>query len=114
MEMPGIEPGAFHMQSERSTTELHPLLFKVSLFYLPFFPLSPTALKILYRHCQQRLIFFTNVGDSAKKYKTRFSSLSIKILNFFSLVPVSPSHTGLICVKWSRISQAWATLKKAT
>ncbi len=22
--MPGIEPGAFHMQSERSTTELHP------------------------------------------------------------------------------------------
>ena len=25
MEMPGIEPGAFHMQSERSTAELHPL-----------------------------------------------------------------------------------------
>ncbi len=25
LEMPGIEPGAFHMQSERSTTELHPL-----------------------------------------------------------------------------------------
>ena len=24
MEMPGIEPGAFHMQSERSTAELHP------------------------------------------------------------------------------------------
>ena len=24
MEMPGIEPGTFHMQSERSTTELHP------------------------------------------------------------------------------------------
>ena len=24
--MPGIEPGAFHMQSERSTAELHPLL----------------------------------------------------------------------------------------
>ena len=22
--MPGIEPGASHMQSERSTTELHP------------------------------------------------------------------------------------------
>ena len=22
--MPGIEPGAFHMRSERSTTELHP------------------------------------------------------------------------------------------
>ena len=25
VEMPGIEPGAFHMRSERSTTELHPL-----------------------------------------------------------------------------------------
>ena len=24
VEVPGIEPGAFHMQSERSTTELHP------------------------------------------------------------------------------------------
>ena len=26
LEMPGIEPGAFHMQSERSTAELHPQL----------------------------------------------------------------------------------------
>ena len=25
--MPGIEPGAFHMQSERATTALHPLMF---------------------------------------------------------------------------------------
>ena len=25
VEMPGIEPGAFHMQSERATTALHPL-----------------------------------------------------------------------------------------
>ena len=25
LEMPGIEPGAFHMQSERATTALHPL-----------------------------------------------------------------------------------------
>ena len=24
VEMPGIEPGASHMRSERSTTELHP------------------------------------------------------------------------------------------
>ena len=26
VEMPGIKPGAFHMQSERSTTEPHPQL----------------------------------------------------------------------------------------
>ena len=25
LEKPGIEPGAFHMQSERATTALHPL-----------------------------------------------------------------------------------------
>ena len=29
VEMRGIEPRAFHMQSERSTTELHPLLLTV-------------------------------------------------------------------------------------
>ncbi len=29
LEMRGIEPRAFHMQSERSTTELHPLVMNV-------------------------------------------------------------------------------------
>ena len=28
MEMPGFEPGAFHMRSERATTALHPLFDK--------------------------------------------------------------------------------------
>ena len=32
MEMPGIEPGAFHMQSERATTALHPLSYRESFF----------------------------------------------------------------------------------
>ena len=35
VEMPGIEPGASHMRSERSTTELHPLdsrgMFKIAV-----------------------------------------------------------------------------------
>ena len=31
-EMPGIEPGAFHMQSERATTALHPLRYSDSVF----------------------------------------------------------------------------------
>ena len=32
LEMPGIEPGAFHMQSERATTALHPhMKFKLSM-----------------------------------------------------------------------------------
>ena len=34
VEMRGIEPRAFHMQSERSTTELHPLLFYKSVLLL--------------------------------------------------------------------------------
>ena len=29
--MPGIEPGAFHMQSERSTAELHPRLMHLNI-----------------------------------------------------------------------------------
>ena len=29
MEIPGIEPGAFHMQSERATTALHPRSIKI-------------------------------------------------------------------------------------
>ncbi len=32
VEMPGIEPGAFHMQSERSTAELHPQWGRVANF----------------------------------------------------------------------------------
>ena len=40
MEMPGIEPGAFHMQSERATTALHPLFDKhmLSLIQSPIHP----------------------------------------------------------------------------
>ena len=34
LEMPGIEPGAFHMQSERATTALHPLLIIQISYYL--------------------------------------------------------------------------------
>ena len=42
MEMPGIEPGAFHMQSERATTALHPLIgnmagnWKVENLFSPY------------------------------------------------------------------------------
>ena len=32
LEMRGIEPRAFHMQSERSTTELHPLMSHAPVF----------------------------------------------------------------------------------
>ena len=33
LEMPGIEPGAFHMQSERATTALHPLMMEVVMLF---------------------------------------------------------------------------------
>ena len=36
--MPGIEPGAFHMQSERATTALHPLsIFDRKKYFFIFF-----------------------------------------------------------------------------
>lgn len=38
LEVPGIEPGAFHMQSERSTTELHPRCSSPS--QVPFFAIK--------------------------------------------------------------------------
>ena len=41
LEMPGIEPGAFHMRSERSTTEPHPLTSALSYM----FPAYPIPLK---------------------------------------------------------------------
>ena len=34
MEMPGIEPRAFHMQSERATTALHPLPYAINFSML--------------------------------------------------------------------------------
>ena len=40
MEMPGFEPGASRMQSERSTTELHPLAALLIYFYLNHFALA--------------------------------------------------------------------------
>ena len=38
LEMPGIEPGAFHMQSERSTTEPHPphMWINITIVFYPF------------------------------------------------------------------------------
>ena len=47
MEMPGIEPGAFHMQSERATTALHPLPYIQQLnliwFFFQFLPVETAA-----------------------------------------------------------------------
>ena len=37
VEMPGIEPGASHMQSERSTTELHVCVRSFGNLSEPFF-----------------------------------------------------------------------------
>ena len=45
--MPGIEPGAFHMQSERATTALHPLLRNIRPQNLINIKLSPSSLPII-------------------------------------------------------------------
>jgi hypothetical protein len=59
-----------------------------------FLVMLATALKFFYPHRRQRLNFFSDVGDSAEKYKPRPSKFG-----FFSLVSKSPAHTGLICLK---------------
>ena len=52
--MPGIEPGASHMQSVRSTTELHPLcVFNYKTGFI-FYESTELNLKI---------IFFGDAGD---------------------------------------------------
>ncbi len=46
--MPGIEPGAFHMQSERSTAELHPhLTLQMKSIFTNYTPASQAALNCL-------------------------------------------------------------------
>ena len=58
MELRGIEPRAFHMQSERSTTELQPLLF-------------PTQF-IIY------LLLEVNIGKTSLEYHI---SLILRLIN---------------------------------
>ncbi len=42
---------------------------------------------------------FCVLADSAKKYKMVIFKPKHKLLEFFGLVPKSPTHAGLICVK---------------
>ncbi len=44
-------------------------------------------------------ICFSDVGDSAIKYKMMIFKPKPTNFEFFGLVPQSPTHTGLICVK---------------
>ena len=49
MEMPGIEPGAFYMQSERATTALHPLFMRNELLkkMLYLYGIDPPAIFLI-------------------------------------------------------------------
>jgi hypothetical protein len=72
--------------------------------------LSSTALKFFKRCSLQRLKLFSVVAYSVKKSLTlypsalkstnlRFSDINHPTVGLFGLVPKSPTHTGLICVK---------------
>ena len=61
MEMPGIEPGAFHMRSERSTTELHPrpwIFINISFSIPPFTAGQSVHVGVL-REVGDALLYFT-------------------------------------------------------
>ena len=55
--MPGIEPGAFHMQSERSTAELHPP-YLASVYGKPL----PVRCAVLFSEAQKKKKFFFAIG----------------------------------------------------
>ena len=65
MEMPGIEPEAFHMQSERSTTEPHP-----PYIYLYLIICSGLFLNIIYKqHLYSRPVYFiVRVSSTCSRY----------------------------------------------
>jgi hypothetical protein len=70
-----------------------------SAYHFNFLALSPTAFKTFQRCCRQHLTVFSDVGDSAKKYKMAISSQNHQLFELFGLVSTSFTHTGLICVK---------------
>ena len=69
MEMPGIEPGAFHMQSERSTTEPHPLPC-----------LERQFVQIYYNFID--LIYHTSHDHSIIAYFLYLENMNYEIINF--------------------------------
>jgi hypothetical protein len=48
---------------------------------------------------RQHLKIFCAVGDSAEKYKMAISEPKPYTFGIFGLVPKSPTHTGMLCVK---------------
>ena len=60
MEMRGIEPRAFHMQSERSTTELHPR-WRLMIKYTPYS--KSTAVNQTFHGWNKEHIIQSNLKD---------------------------------------------------
>jgi hypothetical protein len=84
--MPGIEPGAFHMQSERSTTELHPLSnpgYITQIFYGHYF-ISSYKIQIQgkvwcrYRYYSAMLHLELYDTDSYFWYLSRSNSITVE------------------------------------
>jgi hypothetical protein len=72
-------------------------------YWRNFLAMSATALK-----------FFSDVGDRTQKYKKAIFKPNHQNFEFFDLVPKSPTHTGLICVKTPMISQRFDCLTRVT
>ena len=64
MEMPGIEPGAFHMQSERSTAELHPQFRNIQPYTLTYFHHTGSA-------WNAKLVFFGYQSGQVRSFLWR-------------------------------------------
>ena len=71
MEMRGIEPRAFHMQSKRSTTELHPLTFGMAKFCFPINLFHFLIEQIMHACFQSKIESFTRGETRTRNLRFR-------------------------------------------
>ena len=87
MEMPGIEPRAFHMQSERSTTELHPP-YSITVFCFYGYPTTSE---------RQTPWGCCNFADSCEHwYGTRLNYYYVAAIYLFFVLSLLPFLLSLI------------------
>ena len=79
VEMPGFEPGAFHMRSERSTTELHP-----RAYYLGIADPSKLPSALCPTFCSKNIEIQNEIKKALLRFELRISCLLDRRFNQLS------------------------------
>ena len=95
VEMPGFEPGAFHMRSERSTTELHPRAYYIGIADPSKLPsaLCPTF-------CSKNIEIQNEIKKALLRFELRISCLLDRRFNQLS-------HRAISASRWSINKYSW-------